>query len=188
MKKFFWSLTLAAIFLMSSVAMAAGFEETVIEDADLTSIKTLAVALPLHYKVEITEPTAEELGDICSNAGRLSELKIISYDDMVDNIWRDARVDIKALPDIESRKIFNEHVARYADAYVTTTSANNNKYVQFFFEVRNAQSGDMMYIFSTQSKYYSKDLKGYTRACEDFYKQFNVVVAKQIKASRKKKS
>ena len=187
MKKFFWSLTMATIFLMSSVAFAIGFEETLAEDADLTSIKNLAVALPMHYKVEVTEPTAEEFGDIVSNAGRLSNLTVISYDDMVDNIWRDARVDIKALADTESRKIYNEHVAAYADAYVTATSANNNKYVQFFFEVRDAKSGDMMYVFSTQSRYYGKDLKGYTRACEDFYKQLNVVIEKQIKDLRKKK-
>ena len=49
MKKFFWSLTMATIFLMSSVAFAIGFEETLAEDADLTSIKNLAVALPMHY-------------------------------------------------------------------------------------------------------------------------------------------
>ena len=185
MKKFFCSLLMATIFLVSSTAMAA-FEETVPKDADLGSIKTLAVALPMHYKVEATEPNAEEFAEIIYNASRVSTHQTISYDDIVDNIWKDSRVDIKALNDSESRKIFNENVAKYADAYVTVTSANNNKSVQFFFEVRDSQSGDMLYVITIQSRAFGKNLKGYTRACEEFYKKFDVAAEKSMKKSKKK--
>ena len=187
MKKFFCSLLMAAIFFVNSAAMAA-YEETVTKDADIASIKTLAVALPMHYKVEITEPNPDEFADIVSNAGsRLVTFNILSYDDVVDKIWDDVKVDIKALNDKESRKIFIDNIAKYADAYVIATSANNNKITQIFFEVRDSKTGDTMYIFNTQSRRYSKDLKGYTRACEDFYKRFNAVVEKAVKDSRKKK-
>ena len=183
MKKFFASLFMAAIFLYSSVAMAA-YEETVNEDSDLGSIKTLAIALPMHYKIELTEPNVMEFSDIIFNAGRLAQCEIISYDDIVDNIWHDAKIDIKALADNDSRRIFTENVAKYADAYLLVTSANNNKFNQFFFEVRDAKDGSMMYLFNTQSRYYGKNLKGYTKACEDFYGRFNSVVQK---AAKKKK-
>lgn len=187
MKKIFCSLVMATIFLLSSTAMAIGFEETVTEEADFASLKTLAVALPMHYKAEITEPTAIEFADILSNAARVSKLKVIPYDDMIENIWHDARIDIKALPDTESRKIFNENVAKYADAYVTVTSANNDKYVQFFFEVRDTKDNSMMYILSVQSREYGKNLRGYTKASEEFYKKFDLVIEKQIKKAKKAK-
>ena len=186
MKKFFCSLLMAAIFFVNSAAMAA-YEETVTKDADIASIKTLAVALPMHYKIEITEPNPEEFADIVSNAGRLANLKILAYDDVVDEIWNDVRIDIKALNDKESRKIFTDNISKYADAYVLATSANNNKITQIFFEVRDSKTDEVMYVFNTQSRRYSKDLKGYTRACEDFFKRFNIVVEKAVKDSRKKK-
>lgn len=181
MKKFIWSLFMAAIFFVNSVANAA-YEETISEDADFSSIKKLAVALPLHYKVEITEPTADEFGDILSNAGRLAEnITVISYDDIVDMLWEDVKIDIKALNEKESRKIFNENISKYADAYVTATSANNNRFLQIFFEVRDSKTGKIMYVFNTQSRNYGKNLKGYTKASEDFYKRFNSVMKKNRK-------
>lgn len=185
LKKFFASFVMAAIFLISSTAWA-GYEETIPEGVDLSTVKTLAVALPQHYKIEATEPTMDEFADILSNAARVSKLNVVSYDDMIENIWRDAKVDIKALHDENSKKIYAENVSKYADAYVTATSANNNKFVQFFFEVRDAKTGDLLYMLSTQSRYFSKDLKGYSKACDEFYKTFDSAVQKAEKKSKKK--
>ena len=174
MKKFFASILMAAMFLISSTALAA-HEETIPEGADLSIVQNLAVASPQHFKTEMTEPTIDEFAAI-----------VVTYDDMVENIWRGAKVDIKALHDENSKKIYFDNVGKYADAYVTATSANNNKYTQFFFEVRNAKSGEMLYLLTTQSRYYSKDLKGYTKACEDFYKNFDAAVQKAVKKAKKK--
>ena len=186
MKKFFASFVMATIFLISSTAFAA-FTQTVVEDADFSSVKTLAVALPMHYKVEPTEPTTLELADIVSNASRESDLIVISYDDMIENIWRDSRVDIKALENEEARKIFMNNVANYADAYIMVTSANNNDRMQIFFEVHDAKSSDLLYIYTVQNRHFKKDLRGYSRASEEFYKQFNSVVEKFVKKAKKQK-
>ena len=186
MKKFFASILMAAMFFISSTALAA-HEETIPEGADLSIVQNLAVASPQHFKTEMTEPTIDEFAAILSNAARISkQVHVVTYDDMVENIWRDVKVDIKALHDENSKKIYFDNVGKYADAYVTATSANNNKYTQFFFEVRNAKSGEMLYLLTTQSRYYSKDLKGYTKACEDFYKNFDAAVQKAVKKAKKK--
>lgn len=60
MKKFFATLMMSAIILSSSAALAA-YEENIEEDADLTTIKTMAIAMPNYYKMEEAEPTIEEL-------------------------------------------------------------------------------------------------------------------------------
>ena len=186
MKKFFVTFFMSVIFFISATASAA-YEETVTDSAGLAEVKTLAVAFPMHYKVEPTEPTADDFSAIISNASRVSKLKVLSYDEIVDDIWADASIELKALEENEARKIFNERVAKFADAYLLVTSANNNKYVQFFFEVRDSRTGNVLYTFITQSRFYSKNLKGYTKACEDFYKRLDVVHEKAVKDSRKKK-
>ena len=186
LKKIFATLLMATVFLISSQAFAA-FEETTVDEEKLAGVKTLAVALPMHYKIEPTEPTVLEFAAILSNAARVSKLNVITYDDMVENIWHDARVDIKALYDDNSKKIYLENVAKHADAYVIATNANNNKFNQFFFDVYDTKTSDLIYRLSTQSRGYSKDLKGYTKACEDFYKQFESVVNRAVKSARKKK-
>ena len=185
-KKIFTAFFFVAIFFISATTFAA-YEETITEGADFSSLKTFAIALPSHYKIEATEPTAEEFADILSNASRLANFKVLSYDEVVDLVWKDARVELKALQGPEAAKIFNQYVYKYADAYILLTSANNNKHTQFFFEVRKTSDGSLLYVFNTQSKFYSKDLKGYTRACEEFYKRFNSVMEKAIKDSGKKK-
>ena len=186
MKKFFSTFLLGVIFFISATASAA-YEETVTDSATLSEAQTFAVAFPMHYKIEATEPTADDFSAIISNASRVSKLKVLSYDEVVDAIWEDASIELKALEENEARKIFNERIAKFADAYILVTSANNNKYVQFFFEVRDSKTGNVLYTFTTQSRYYSKNLKGYTRACEDFYKRLDSVHEKAVKDSKKKK-
>ena len=44
----------------ASIALAA-FEEAVEEDADLTAVKKLAIAMPNYYKVADTEPELKDL-------------------------------------------------------------------------------------------------------------------------------
>ena len=186
LKKFFATFLFAAMFLYSSITSAA-YLETVTEGVDLSQIKVLAVGLPMHYKMEITEPTQDEFAAIVSNGSHVvKNFLVISYDDIIENVWRDSKIELKALQDAEARKIFKEHVAKYADAYVVATSANNNKFIQFFFEVRNSKTGEIMYVYTTQSRHYGRNLKGYSLACEDFYKRFDILMENAIKSAKKK--
>lgn len=185
MKKIFSTLLLLAVMLTSTVAMAA-FKETVSEGADIASIKRLAVALPMHYKVEETEPTVEEFTQIIFDASRAARCYVISYDEIAANIQRDTGVEIKNLQEEESRKIYKDNVSKYADAFVIVTTANNGKKVQFFFEIFDAKSGELVYILTTQNGTIGKNSKDYGKACEDFYKKFDSAAEKNLKEQQKK--
>lgn len=180
MKKIFSVLLLLAVMLTSTVAMAA-FKETVTEGADIASIKRLAVALPMHYKVEDAEPTLEEFTQVIFNASRAARCYVISYDEIAANIQRDTGVDIKNLQDTEARQNYNANISKYADAFVVVTTANNSNKVQFFFEIFDAKTGELVYLLTTQSGSIGKNSKDYGKACEDFYKKFDSAAEKSLK-------
>ena len=185
MKKIFSALLLLAIFLTSTVAMAA-FKEEVTEGADIASIKRLAVTLPMHYKAEDTEPERAEFTQIIFNASKAARCYVISYDEIAANIARDTGVDIKNLQDVDARKTFNANISKYADAYILVTTANNSKKVQFFFEVYDAKSNELVYLLTTQSSEIGKNSKDYGKACENFYKKFDAAAEKNLKDQQKK--
>lgn len=184
MKKIFSALLLTAMLLISSVAMAA-FQETVPEESDIASVKRLAIAFPRHYKALDTEPTDVELASIMSGASRVARCYVISYDEIAANIKKDVGVDINELNYNEAEKVFEENVGKYADAFVIVTTATNSKKVQYFFDVYKPD-GESVYSLTTQSADFSRDLKGYTKACEDFYKKFDVAAELKLKADEKK--
>ncbi len=185
MKKFFAALLMLAIFLTSTVAMAA-FKETVTEGADIAAIKRLAIAFPNHYKVEDTEPTVEEFTQIIFNASKAARCYVISYDEIATNIQRDTGVDIKSLQVEDSRKAYEANISKYADAFVIVTTANNSKKVQFFFDVYDAKSAELVYRFTSQSSSIGKNSKDYGKACEEFYKKFDAAAEKNLKDQQKK--
>lgn len=186
MKKIFCSLLILATLLISATALAA-YRENIPENADLTAVKRLAIALPMHYKTEDAEPTLEEFTQIVFDASKSSRIYVISYEDIAASILKDTGVDITALSDLESRRIFNENVANYADAFLTVTTANNSKKVQFFFEVQKATGDQLLYLLTTQSGEIGKNSKDYLKACENFYSRFNAAIEKNLKDSSKKK-
>ena len=183
MKKIFSALLLTAMLLISSVAMAA-YTETVPEDSEISSVKRLAIAFPRHYKTMDTEPTEEELASIMFNASRVARCYVISYDEVAAGIKKDTGVDLKELGAIEAQKVFESNVGKYADAFVVVTTATNSKKVQYFFDVYKPDE-TAVYSLTTQSGDWSRDLKGYTKACEDFYKKFDTAAEQKIKEEQK---
>ena len=185
MKKFFCSLLTLAVLLISATTLAAS-KETIPANADLTAVKRLAVALPMHYKTATAEPTVAELTQIMFDASKSTRFYVISYDEIAANIQRETGVDIKALSDLEARKIFAANIARYADAFVTVTTINSEDDVQLYFEVQNAANGEFLYVLTSKGGI-GKNSADYLKACENFYSKFNSAVEKQLKAARKKK-
>ena len=187
MKKFLAALTMLTIFLTSSIALAA-YEESVEEDADLTTIKKMAVAFPNYYKVEDKEPDIYELTRDIYNAGRLtSNLEMVSYDDVAAAIRRDTGIDIYSLDDVEAEKIYLKNIYRYADSYLVTTIANNSGMPWFFFYVYNSTDQKLMYTYSLQSNSLGKNSKDYGKAAENFYKQFDTTSAMNLSKEDKQK-
>lgn len=171
---------------LSASAVLAAFKETIPEDANITAVKRLAIALPMHYKSADAEPSVDEFTKIIFNASKISKEAVISYDEIAQNIMIDTGVDIKALQDEDSRKAYNASIAKYADSYLLVTTANNDKRTQFFFEIYDAKTGDLVYVLTTQNASVGKNSKDYTRACEEFYRQFDAAVEKTIKDAKKK--
>ena len=184
MKKIFTAFLLTTMLLISSVAFAA-YNETVPEDSEISSVKRLAIAFPRHYKTLDTEPTEAELASIMANASRVARCYVISYDEIAENIKKDTGVEIKELDYNEAEKVFESNVGKYADAYVIVTTATNSKKVQYFFDVYQPDETSV-YSLTTQSGDISRDLKGYTKACEDFYKKFDAAAEQKLKDDEKK--
>lgn len=186
-KKFFVAMTLLAVLLTSSLAFAA-FEENIEEDVDLSTIKKLAVAYPNYYKVEEKEPSIEELTRDIYNVGKMSSnLNVIAYDEIASAIRRDTGIDIVSIAPEEAEKIYNQHVAKYADAYLIVTVANNSGKPWIFYYVYNAADSALLYTYSVQSKSIGKNTKDYQKAAEGFYQKFDEAATKKLSKEERKK-
>ncbi len=184
MKKIFGTLLILAVMLTSTVAMAAS-RETTYEGADLSTIKRLAVALPMYYRVETAEPTFEEFTNIIFDASKVAHGYVISYDEIAANIKRDTGVDIKSLSNEEALKTYNDNIAKYADAFIVVTVINSHQAVQFFFDVKDAQSKNFVYGLRYGTRSIGKNSNDYKKACETFYKKFDKAIDKSIKKAQK---
>ena len=186
MKKILAALMMFAIFLTSSVALAA-YEENIEDDADLVSVKKIAVAYPNYYKIEEAEPEIYDFARDIYNAGRFtSSREIVSYEDVASAIRRDTGIDIHSLDVPEAEKVYSQNVGRYADAYVITTVTNNSKRPWLFFYVYNAADSKLMYTYSIQSNVLDKTAKDYGKAAEDFFKQFDETAKKNMSKEERK--
>ncbi len=183
-------LVIAAVILFTAnTAFAASHVEQVIEGADLTAVKRLAIACPRHYKVPgvSDEPTLETLIEIMGTYDKAQNYQLISYPAIVEAIKKDTGVDITALSYRDSEKAFRDNVGNYADAFVTLTTANNDDPTIFMFEVQNAQTKDVMYLLKLRNAAFGKNSRGYQSACESFYKGFDLSIDKAIKDKKEKK-
>ena len=171
---------MSAIILTSSIALAA-YEENIEEDADLTTIKTVAIAMPNFYRIDEKEPTLEEFTKSIYAVGRdTSAHDIISYEEIAGNIRRDTGVDIYSLDAVEAEKIFNMNIAKSADTYMIATVANNSGKPWLFFYVYNAADSKLLYTYSIQSNSIGKNSKDYNKAAESFYRQFDETSSKNL--------
>lgn len=185
-KRFLFALMMLSVFLTSSTALAA-YEESIEDDADLTAVKKIAIAFPNYYKTEDTEPDIYDFIKEVYNAGRFtSSREIVSYEDVASAIRRDTGIDIHSLDVLEAEKVYNEHIARYADSYVISTVTNNAKRPWLFFYIYNATDGKLMYTYSVQGNTLDKTTKDYGLAAQDFFKQFDTTAKKNMTKEERK--
>lgn len=177
------SILICAAFLLTSTKAFAAIQEQIIDGVDLTRINRLAVAYPNHYKYDMVsdEPTIEALIEMLGTANKSTRFTVIPYNDIVDVIKKDRGVDITALDYRESKKAFEDNISKYADAYLTLTTANNDDPTTFMFKVQNAKTGDVMYLLTIKNNSFKKNAKGYNSACELFYKTLDAAIAKAAK-------
>ena len=186
MKKFALSLLVVALMILMARPTFAAVGEEIMVGENLSVINRLAVAMPNHNKDITTpkEPNRDELLlilDASAISAKTKNYSVISCTDIASNIRQDTGVDLNSVDYKEAYKVFDENIAKYADAYVVLTTANSQKSSTFFFEVRNAQTGDIMYNFITKA---GKDTGGYTNACTEFFRRLDLAVEKQRKESK----
>ena len=187
MKKFALSLLVVALMILMARPTFAAVGEEIMVGENLGAIKRVAVAMPNHNKDITTpkEPNLDELLlilDASAISGKIKNYSVISCNDIAANIRQDTGVDLLTVADYkEAYKVFDENIAKYADAYVVLTIANSQKSSMLFFKVRNAQTGDIMYNFITKA---GKDTGGYTNACTEFFRRLDLAIEKQRKASK----
>ena len=186
MKRFLAVLTMTIVLFTSSIAFAA-YEENIMEGADLSSVKRVAVAFPNYYKTEENEPALDELIREIYEAGKaVSTREVISYDSIASNIRRDTGIDIYQLDVNEAEKVFKDNIAKYADSYIVTTVANNSERPQIFYYIYNAADYNLLYAYSIQGRFIGKNTKDYRKASETFYKHFDNTTAKGLSKADKK--
>lgn len=182
LKKFSLAI-LTALLLLTSTKVFAAVNEQVMDNDSLLQIKRLAVAYPNHYKFDKVsdEPTIEALIEMLGTANKSTKFYVIPYAEIVESIKKDKGVDITALDYRESKKVFEENVANYADSYLTLTTANNDDPTTFLFKIQNAQTGNVIYLAQISSRSFRKNSNGYNSACELFYKTLDIAMEKALK-------
>ena len=186
----FMRMALAVMFvfaLMVGSVCEAALAETVDDGAELARVKRLAIGYPDYFKTMEKEPTIDELLNALYDASKVSHNNITSYDDMATKIKRDTGVDIKVIPKMEARKIFKEHVYKYADAYLLVTVANNSR-VSMFCDVYAVNTNERIYSIQIQTgkSDENKTTKAYKAMAEEFYKAFDKAVQTEAKKESKK--
>ena len=174
------------IALMIGSVCEAALAETVDNGPELARVKRLAIGYPDYFKTLENEPTVDELLRNIAEAGKVSKNNIISYDDMATKIKKDTGIDIKVLPKMDARKIFKEHVYKYADAYLLVTIANNSR-VSMFCDVYAVNTNERIYSIQIQTgkSEDSKTTKAYKAMAEEFYKAFDKAVQTESKKKDK---
>ena len=185
MRKLVQLLVVVCMVLMSTQVVFANADKvTVAKGADITTIHRMAVAAPL-YTPGKSAPTKDELTKVIYDAGSVARSYVLSYDMVAQNIQQDSKVDIKALDRRQAAKIYKENVAKYADAYVVTTVANNSR-TAFFFDVYKAGTDELLYTYEIVANSSEPDnIATYTNLAQQFYKNFERSAVAQQKENEK---
>ena len=188
MKKIIRILLVACMVVLGTQAAFANSDKvTVQEGADLTSVKRLAVGMPLYQQVDPKAPDKAMLTQIVYDSSRVTRSYVVSYDAVAEGIKTASNVDIKALDRRQAAKVFKENAVNYADAYVILTVANNSR-TTFFFDVYKSGTNQLLYSYEIRANKNEGDtVNTYTTLCEQFYKHFERSAEEQLKAASKKK-
>lgn len=188
MKKFIKLILVTCLLVLSTqVAFANADKETLQDNADITTVKRIAIGQPLYTPTDDKAPSKEILTQIIYDSSRVARTYVISYDTVADSIKKDTSTDIKALDRRQSAKLFKDNAKNYADAYVILTVANSSR-TSFFFDVFKADTNQLLYTYEIRANSNEGNtVETYTNLCEQFYKHFERTAQEQLKEQAKKK-
>ena len=180
----FMKMTLTVMFAFMVMAIGVVCEaaaETIDNGAELARVKRLAICYPDYYKTLEKEPTTDEFIKAIYDASKVARTYIISYDDMATHIKQDTGIDIKVIPKMDARRIFKEHVYKYADAYLIVTLANNSS------DVYAVNTNERVYSLQVPGNKSddSKNFKAYKALAEEFFRTFDKAAQTEAKKEAK---
>ena len=179
-------LTLLFMLMLMVGVCEAATAETVNNGAELARMQRLAIAYPDYYQTLEKEPSINEFINVLYEASKVSKSTIISYDEMATKIKQSTGIDIRVISKKDARKIFKEHVYKYADGYVFFTLANNSR-LNLFCEVYVPNTNELAYVLRVEAgkSDESKNAKNYKTMAEEFYRAFDKAVQTEIKNKEK---
>lgn len=181
MKKILSMLVVICLFALGTqVVFANSDKATVQEGADLSAVHRMAIAMPLYVQIK-NSPTKDAVKQVIYDASKVSHLDILSYDMLAASIKKDTSADILTLDRRAAAKTYRENVAKYADAYVVVTVANDSRTV-FFFDVYQAGTDKLLYTYEIVANGSEKDtVEVYKGFADQFYKNFERAQQEQSK-------
>ena len=187
MRKIFQIITVLSMLVLMAQTAFAEDKETIQEGADLSTVHRLAIAYPWYFPTgEENEPTLEDVLRLADEAGNskkpsIRNYELLTYGDIVDAIRADYNLDIRALKRAKAEALFKKYIDKYADAYVLVTVANNSR-TRFFFEVYQAGTNKMLYVFEHGiGSMEHDDIATYQKCYELFFRQFDMAIENQQK-------
>ena len=188
MKKLFQIMLVACLMVLGTQAAFANSDKaTVQEGADLTAVRSMAVASPLYMQGDETAPDKAMLTKILYDASHVAtKYTVVSYDTMARHLKDDKKIDLAGMGRHQAAKAFKDNLAGYADSYVVLTVANNSKVI-FFFDVYKTGTNQLLFSYQIQANSSEKNtVVGYTTLCEQFYKHYERALTAQEKQTKKK--
>ena len=185
MKKMFQVLVALMMLVFSTQAAFAMDKSTTVDGSDLNAVHRMATAVPLYTQVK-GAPTLNKVSQTLYAASSVAHnFAVLSYEMVAQNIMNDTHVNIKTLDRRQASKVFKENIAKYADAYVVTTVANNSRTI-FFFDVYKAGTNELMYTYEIAEDGSDKDdVTTYMSMTQQFYKNFERAAQDQIRQKEK---
>lgn len=188
MMKKILSLWFLAVLMLASCppAMAYWEEGTPQEGQTVADVGTLAIGAPL-YTEKKGVPTQEEFVEILNARGAKvppKKYKVVPYDAIAKGILQTTGKNLYALARIPAARVFKNHVAQYADAYVVPTVTMSRRTV-LFFEVYSAKTEDLLYTYQIiLASDELDDAKTYASMVSLFYDNFAAAIEKQRHARK----
>ncbi|TCS77982.1 hypothetical protein [Pectinatus cerevisiiphilus] len=165
---------LTLFFSLATVFAAPITKATVMDDSfDLASIHTIAVAAP-NYVQTGNGPTVADLTAAVAQSGfdskDLQNVTVIPYSIIASNVKKENNVDLQSTDKNTAKKLFKENAAKYADAYLVVTVANDNRVV-VFYDLYSAKNDAYLYSYEVIGGGQSdNNIKSYTSFNKLFYK------------------
>ncbi len=182
MKKIVHILLLVLVMAMFCPSASAYWEEGAEQEGQsVADVKTLAISAPLYVEKK-GYPTLEEYINVLNTRGaKVSPKKytVVPYDVIAQDILQKTGKNLYTIGRIPAARVFKNHVAEYADAYLVPTVTMGRRTV-LFFEVYNAKTHELSYTYQIILAPDDLDnVSTYSDMVSLFYDEFAATVEKQ---------